>query len=173
MSLKSFLKTFPMPKGGLSKAVVAGVALAAGVTVSLPVIAQTPLLQARQAVEARKAVFVLIGANFRPLGDEVKGNKPFDGAETKKRAERLVFLSDLLNEAFPPESNIGQPDTKAKDEIWTKHDDFAKKLSDFQAHAKAFAQVASTETSVSDAFKASFTTLAGDCKGCHEDFKQK
>jgi cytochrome c556 len=135
--------------------------------------AQTGPSPARQAIEARKAVFTLIGSNCRALGDVVKGTTAFDAADVQKRAHRIAFLSTFLNESFPDVSNVGEPDTKTKAEAWTNHAEFAKKIKDFQDHANALVQVSATETSVSDAFKASFTSLAGDCKGCHEDFRVK
>ena len=162
-------------------ALAASAALLLGTTLALPVIAQTPPPAAatpgpspsRQAIEARKAIFVLIGANFRPLGEIVKGNKAYDAAEVSKRLARIEFLSQFLDDAFPEVSNTGLPDTKAKADIWTKHDDFAKKVSDFQAHTKSLVQVNATEKGATDAFKAAFATVGGDCKGCHDDFKEK
>jgi len=128
---------------------------------------------ARQAVEARKAVFTLIANNFRPLGEVVKGNAQFDPAEVQKRAARVVFLAGLLDETFPDASNLGEPDSKAKPEIWSDRAEFDKKLKDFQSHAAALVKVGATEASATDGFKAAVATVGQDCKGCHETYKIK
>ena len=127
----------------------------------------------RQAVEARKAAFVLIANNFRPLGEVVKGNVPYDPAEVQKRAARVAFLGGLLDEAFPDASNLGEPYSKAKAEVWSDHAGFDKKLKDFQAHAATLVQVSATEKSATDAFKTAFAAVGQDCKGCHETYKVK
>lgn len=128
---------------------------------------------AKQAVAVRKAAFVLIANNFKPVGDVLQGKAAFDAAEIQKRATRVAFLSELLTDAFPEASNIAEPDTKAKPEIWTNRAEFDKKLKDFQDHAATLAQVAATEKTDSAAFKAAAGTVGQDCKGCHEKFKAK
>ena len=125
---------------------------------------------ARQAVDTRKAAFTLIGANFRPLGAVLKGGA-FDPADVEKRASRVAFLAGLLDEAFPAVSNLGEPDSKAKAEIWSNLPDFAKKLKDFQTHSAALAQVAATEKGATDVFKAAVATVGQDCKGCHDTYR--
>jgi len=151
----------------------AGIALGLCVGAAVSAFAQTGPSPARQAIDARKAVFSLIGYNCRALADVVKGNAAFDAAEVSKQASRIATLADYAPDYFPDASNSGEPDTKAKADIWSNKADFAKKAKDFQDHAKAFAQVAATEKSNSDAFKAAFGTLAQDCKGCHESYKAK
>jgi len=128
---------------------------------------------ARQAIEARKAVFTLIGSNFRPLGNVVKGATPYDAADAQKRIARLAFLAELLNDAFPDVSNTGEPDTKTKAEAWTNRADFDKKLKEFQAHLATLGQVNATEKGATEAFKVAFTAVGQDCKGCHDTYKVK
>ena len=151
-------------------------ALLAGVPAA-PLLAQspatTPVSQARQAVEARRAIFTLIGANFRPLGAVLKGEKPYDATDAEKRIARLVFLSGLLDEAFPDGSNIGLPDSKTKAEAWTNHEDFAKKLKEFQGNAANLQKVNSTGKAGNEAFKTALGAAAQTCKGCHDNYKEK
>lgn len=125
---------------------------------------------ARQAVDVRKAAYTLIGANFRPLVAVLKG-APFDAADAEKRASRLTFLADLLDESFPAVSNLGEPDTKAKAEIWSNLPDFTKRLTDFQGHIAELARVATTEKSATDAFKAAVAAVGQDCKSCHDTYR--
>lgn len=128
---------------------------------------------AKQAVENRQAIYKLIGNNFKPIGDVLQGRAPFDAAEVQKRATRVAFLSKLAGEAFPEVSNAGLPSTKAKSDIWSNRGEFDKRLAKFADDAQALAQVAAKETSTSDAFKNAALAVAQDCKGCHENFREK
>jgi cytochrome c556 len=128
---------------------------------------------ARQAADVRKSIFKLIGANFRPLGAILKDGGPYDAAEVNKRITRVLFLSGLLNEAFPENSNIGEPDTKAKPEVWTKHAEFQKSLKDFQDHLVALSDINEKDKGLTDSFKTALGVVAPDCKSCHDEFKLK
>jgi cytochrome c556 len=128
---------------------------------------------ARKAIEVRQAVYTLIGNNFRPLGEVLKGNAQYDAAEAEKRIVRVAFLTGLLNEAFPDVSNIGEPDTKAKADIWTNRADFDKKLNDFQVHVTELVQVNAMEKGATDVFRAALGAVAQDCKGCHDSYRTK
>jgi cytochrome c556 len=160
----------------------AGASLLLGVSLALSVDAQTapPAAQpvaatpaGRQAVEARKALYTLIGRNFRPLGDVLKGTVKYEDADVEKRIARIAFLAGLVNEEFPDSSNLGDQETKAKPDIWSNRTDFDKKLRDLQVHVVALADVNATDKGPSDAFKAAVTTLGQDCKGCHDNYKIK
>jgi cytochrome c556 len=127
----------------------------------------------KQAIEARKAAFLLIGQNFKPLGDVLQGKTPYDQAQVRKRAERVAFLANLLPETFPDVSNVGEPGTRTKSDAWTNRADFDKKLKEFSEHTTALAQIAARESSASDAFKAAATVVAQDCKSCHDSYRVK
>ncbi|MET0355725.1 MAG: cytochrome c [Cellvibrio sp.] len=128
---------------------------------------------AKQAIAVRKAAFTLIANSFKPIGDAAQGKAEYNQADILKRANSIVVLSDFLDASFPEASNLGEPDTKSKAEIWTKKEDFAKHLKDFKEHAATLAKVAATEKTASDAFKDAFGAVAKDCKSCHEGFKVK
>lgn len=128
---------------------------------------------AKQAIAVRKAAFVLIANNFKPIGEVLQGKAPYNQAELVKRAERVAFLSQLLDGTFPADSNLGAPDTKSKPEIWEKKAEFDKLIKEFQVNAATLAQVAAKETTASDAFKKAAKAVADGCKGCHDSFKDK
>ena len=128
---------------------------------------------AKRAIDERKAVFTLIGGNFRPIGEQLQGRGSLDSGEARKRAERLAFLSSLAGDAFSDISNVGEPGTRAKPEIWSKRADFDKAIADFVKHSQALAQAAATQPPASDAFKAAAGAVAQDCKGCHDTFRGK
>lgn len=154
-------------------ALVFGVGLALSAAAQTPPAAPaaTPPSPASQAIAVRKAIYTLIGANFRPIGDALKGTATYDSAELVKRATRVAYFAGLVQEAFPDVSSNG--DTKAKPEIWTNRTDFDKKLRDFQTHAQALVQVAANEAPSSDAFKAAAGAVGQDCKGCHDNYRAK
>jgi len=163
---------------GLTLAIGAGCALVAHAQEApAPAQAAAPAAgganAARQAVDVRKSIFKLIGANFRPLGALLKDGGPYDAADVNKRITRVLFLSGFLNEAFPEISNVGEPDTKAKPEVWTKHAEFEKQLKQFQEHLIALSDVNDKEKSFTEPFKTALGTVAQDCKACHDDFKLK
>jgi len=128
---------------------------------------------AKQAISVRKATFTLIGNSFKPIADAAQGKAEYNQADIQKRANRIVVLSEFLDGAFPESSNLGEPDTKAKADIWTTKTEFDKKLKEFQEHAATLAKVSATEKTASDAFKEAFGVVAKDCKSCHESFKVK
>ncbi len=128
---------------------------------------------AKQAIAVRKAAFVLIANNFKPIGDALQGKATYNQAEIVKRAERVAFLSLLLDGAFPDASNLGEPATKSKAAIWTKKADFDKKMKEFQDNAAALAEIAAKESTASADFKAAAKAVAEGCKGCHDAYKAK
>jgi len=156
---------------------LAGVALAALAGIAYSAGAQTAPAAApnagRQAVETRQAILKLIGGSFRPFGDIVKGTGAYDAAEVQKRLTRLTVLADYLKEGFPDASNLGEPETKAKADIWSNRADFDKKLGDFQTHIAALVQVNATDKAATDGFKTAVAAVAQDCKGCHESYRAK
>jgi cytochrome c556 len=129
--------------------------------------------QARAAIDVRKAAYTLVGANFKPLGNILKGASPYNAVEVQKNIARIAFLAEILNDAFPDVSNVSEPDTKAKPEIWTNRADFDKKLKQFQTDAIALVQVNATEQGATEAFKTAVTALGQDCKACHDLYKVK
>jgi len=153
----------------------AALLLSAGVVLSAN--SQTPpaggLNAARQAIDERKAIYKLIGANFRPIGNVLKGSTPYDAAAVQKSIDRVAFLSGFLDEAFPENSNLGEPETKAKADIWTNHADFEKKEKQFQADVLTLQKVNATGNGAMEVFKTAAAAVGQDCKACHDDYRAK
>lgn len=127
----------------------------------------------KQAIAVHKAAFTLIANSFKPIGDASQGKADYNQADIQKRANRILVLSEFLDGSFPEAANLGEPDSKAKPDIWTNKADFDKKVKDFQDHAATLVKVASTEKTATDIFKDAAGAVAKDCKGCHESFKLK
>ena len=127
----------------------------------------------KQSIENRKAVYTLIGNYFRSFGAVAKGTLAYDEADATKRAARIAFLAGIAGETFPEISNVGEPETKAKADIWINRADFDKKLKDFQDHAAVLVEVNAKEKGATDALKVAIAALGQDCKGCHDSYKAK
>jgi cytochrome c556 len=127
----------------------------------------------KQAVESRKAAFTLIANSFRYFGAVAKGAAPYDDAQAAKRAARIALLASIPSEAFPDGSNVGEPESKAKADIWSNRAAFDKKLKEFEEHATSLQAVVAKEKGATEAFKTAVAALGQDCKGCHDDFKLK
>jgi cytochrome c556 len=153
----------------------AGFGLILAVPFASMIVAQTapepPPNLARQAIENRKAVFTLIGNNFRPIAEILRGNATYESADVSKYSTRVAFLTNLLPEAFPDVSKSG--DTQAKPEVWSSRPDFDKRVKDFSDHAVGLSRVIAQGGGNSDAFKAAARAVAQDCKGCHDNYRSK
>ena len=148
-----------------------------GLTLIVPLItaaadtAAPPPNLARQAIENRKAVFTLIGNNFRPVGEILRGTATYESVDVDKYTARVSFLTGLLAEAFPDSSQTG--DTQAKPEVWSNRTDFNRRLNEFTQHAAALSQLAKQHNGNAEAFKAAARTVVQDCKGCHDNYRNK
>lgn len=120
----------------------------------------------KDAVDYRQSLMTLIGWNFGPLGDMVKGKAPFDAAEFAKRAERVAVMSEQVMEGFPKDSL--RKESYAKPEIWTNWDDFQAKAKDLSTEAKLLADIAKANDEAKD--KEQFKKVAAACKACHDKY---
>lgn len=137
-------------------------------------VAQTvplPANAAQQAIQNRKSVFTLIGNNFRPIGEILRGNLKYESVDVSKYASRVSFLATFVDEAFPEVSKTG--DTQARPEIWSDHDTFEKRVKEFQEHTHALSQLVTSGGTDSEAFKAAAHAVVQDCKGCHDNYRSK
>lgn len=132
-----------------------------------------PALSGKDAIETRRAAFNLIGKSFKPIGGILKGEVDYNSANVPELVNRLVFLNGFLHGAFPEDSNLGEPQTKAKPELWKNKEDFEKRLKEFKANSENLLAVAAREKSASPAFKEAAQKVAQDCKGCHDNYKLK
>jgi cytochrome c556 len=122
------------------------------------------------AIRYRQSVYTMIGWNFVPLNDMIKGKAAWDSAEFARRAERIASLSPQLLEGFPEGSDKGA-DTEAKPEIWKSRDDFKTKMDALVTQSRALADIAKggDEAKIRDQFK----KTAGACKSCHDKYRSE
>ncbi len=122
------------------------------------------------AIHYRQSVYTMIGWNFAPLAQMVRGKTSWDAAEFARRAERIAFLAPQLLEGFPAGSASGAK-TEAKPEIWTHMDDFREKMSTLVRRSAALAEVAKGGDEAM--IKEQFRQTADACKSCHDKYRDE
>jgi hypothetical protein len=121
------------------------------------------------AIKYRKSAFTLMSAHFGRIGAMANGKAPFDAKVAAENAAVAESLSKLPWAAFGEGTDKG--DTKAKAEIWkdaAKFNDGADKLQADLAKLTVAAKSGNFES-----VKTAFSAAAGQCKGCHDNFKDK
>ena len=122
------------------------------------------------AIHYRQSVYTMIGWNFMPLAQMVKGKIAFDAAEFSKHADRIAFLAPQLLEGFPAGSDSGAK-TEAKPDIWQNMDDFKTKMDELVRQSKTLADV--SKTGDESKMKEQFKKTAGACKSCHDKYRNE
>ena len=143
--------------------------LAAAVTLGTAAIASAAV-KPETAIAYRQAGYTMLGWNFGPMAQMVRGKTPWDAAEFARRAERVALIAPQLLEGFPEGSDSGAT-TEAKAEIWKSMDDFKLKMDDLVKQSKLLADVAKSgdEAKMKDQFK----QTAAACKACHEKYRSE
>ncbi len=120
------------------------------------------------AIHYRQAAYTMIGWNFGPMAQMVRGKAPWDATAFARHAERVALLAPQLLEGFPEGSGSGA-ETEAKPEIWSDRAGFEAKMDDFVRASKLLAEVArgGDEAKAKEQFKAT----AGACKACHDRYR--
>ena len=141
--------------------------------VALSLIAATAFAQdagpkPEQVIGYRQSLFKTIGWNFAPMGAMVKGSKPWDAAEFKRRSIAVAFAAVQLEEAFAAGSDQGAV-TDALPAIWKDPEDFAAKLDAFRQSSNALRVAAAAGDQ--DKIKAAFGEVRQSCGDCHESYR--
>ena len=123
-----------------------------------------------RAIKYRQSAMTLVGSNFKPMGDMLKGEIPYDREAFARYAADLgaVASIDILR-GFPEDSE-GEG-SKAKGEIWLSWDTFSERLEAFKTETAKLAEVVAAGGD-SGAIKQQFSATAKTCKNCHDDFKE-
>lgn len=130
--------------------------------------AEAPGPKPEQVIGYRQSLFKTIVWNFLPMGAMVKGNKPWDAAEFKRRSIAVAFAAVQLDEAFTAGSDKGAV-TDALPAIWQQPEDFAAKLKAFQQTSNALRLAAAGGDQ--DRIKAAFGDVRQACGACHEKYR--
>jgi cytochrome c556 len=125
---------------------------------------------AEMAIGYRQAVFTVLAGNFGPIGGVLRGGE-YNAAAVARGAERVAFIATLVGDAFPAISKEGK--TKAKPEIWTDKEGFAKRVKDLTDSTAALAALVKKDPTNSAAFKTAAGKVGEACKGCHDNYRNK
>lgn len=125
--------------------------------------------QAERAVETRQSLLHLMSWNIGPLGAMARDRIEFDAERVETNAARLLALSQMLSDAFAPDTRGSDVTTEALDRIWEQPDEFSGKV---RATVEASAGlVAATETGDEAAMREAIGRLGSSCGSCHDDFR--
>jgi cytochrome c556 len=142
--------------------------LAIGAALALPAVAHIEKSEPMQSL--RQSYFALIGMNFGPMGDMVKGKIEWNAEQfSKLAAEVAAVASYSVERGFMPGTDMGK--TRAKPEIWDNMEDFTEKLEAFRTESAKLAEVA--QSGDEDAIKEQFGATGQTCKSCHDEYKSK
>lgn len=125
-------------------------------------------LTGEAAIEKRQELMKSAGQATKTAGQMVKGETEWDAAKAKEAMQTLVNVGTTFPTLFPEDSKTGH-ETEAAPAIWEKTDEFkaiAAKLADDAEGAMAAADQGL------DAFKPAFGKAAGNCRDCHQQFRQ-
>ena len=108
------------------------------------------------------------GDATKPVAAMLKGEAAYDGAAVQKALAAYSTGAKELVALFPDDSKTGG-DTAALPGIWTDKAKFTGIYDKLAAESTAAAAAIKDEASM----KANFPKVLGNCKACHDDFRQK
>ena len=120
-------------------------------------------------VKERMEVMKSVRADTKALAKMIKGEKVYDPDAVARLAARIgTHGGESMRGLFPEGSNTGVSEAKA--EIWSDWERFLKIADDMAAAAQALSTAAHQGP---DAVRPLLATLAGTCKACHDDFRER
>lgn len=150
---------------------IRAVLLGAVLGMSAPsVLAQTDL---DATINYRQGVFRAMEWNLTRLAAMVQGRVAFAADEFTQRAERLLFLSRLPEEAFTdPASGRGdRVETRASWQIWEAKPHFDDLMGEMQTRLMTLNEAASQGQGRKQ-LRPLLGRVAQSCKACHDKFRE-
>jgi cytochrome c556 len=141
----------------------------AAFTVPALVLGASVALSASNPIAERQAAMKNNGAAMKAVVPMVKGEIEYNAAAAELAMRVLNNSAHGFSALFPDGTQTGG-DTEAAPAIWEKMGDFEAAAAKFAADTAAAAEAAKGGL---DSFKAAFGQAAGNCKGCHDDFRIK
>jgi cytochrome c556 len=124
------------------------------------------------AIKYRQAAFIVMAKHFGSLGAMANGKAPYNAQTAAADADVLAVVSKLPFTAFGPGTDKGNGiKTEAKPGIWQDPAKFQK--ADDAMQAQMAKLIPAARSGSLDQLKAAFGPTGKECKGCHDDFKQK
>jgi cytochrome c556 len=124
-----------------------------------------------EVVKARQKGLKALGAAFKTIRDELKGDSP-DAAKIREASADITQAAAAIGKWFPagtgPESGVK---TDAKAEVWADAAGFATARDAFVRESDEWNRL-TNGTDVS-AWKEGAAALGQSCKGCHDKYRVK
>jgi cytochrome c556 len=122
----------------------------------------TSAIAADPSVEARQALMKTFGGAAKTLGG-MAGGGAYDAAAAEAAKAALVTGAAEIAAKF--ETNVADPDSESKPEVWTNWEDFLVK-------AKAMGDAATAmDVSTAEGIGAGMGNIGGTCKACHQAYR--
>jgi len=158
----------------ITRALVVAVVVSGAITMAQgqsPASSQEQAASAAEVVKARQKALKTLGAAFKTIRDELKGDSP-DAVKIRGAAADITRAAGEIDKWFPagtgPDSGVK---TDAKPEVWTDAAGFAAAREAFVREANKWTQLGnSTDAS---AWKEGAASLGQSCKGCHDKYRVK
>lgn len=140
--------------------------LAIGVTMALA-IAGAAYAQNVAVIKERQTILGGWGDAAKPVGGALRGQAPFNLAETQKLLNAIVDGSKKLPNLFPDDSKTGEK-TEALPVIWEDKAKFTAGFTKIGADATAALAAIKDEAS----FKAEMPKVLSNCGACHKVYRK-
>ena len=148
--------------------VIAGSALVLGTAVAVAAPLTKP--RALAIMHERHEGMEDIGNKNKILRRELTKSSP-NLAAVRGAAAAIARRSGAASRWFPAGTGPNVGKTGARPEIWQRPQDFAAKMRNFQAAARALD--AAARSGNMGAIRARYATLGGTCKACHDSYRSE
>lgn len=128
--------------------------------------AQAQFAKPEDAIKYRQSALSVMGAHTGRLGAMVNGRVPFDAKVAQENADIIATMAKLPWQGFGPGTEGGKvkPNALADAKFKAGWEKLAVDASRVEAAAKS---------GNLDQIKAAFGTYAGNCKACHDEFRNQ
>lgn len=131
--------------------------------------AEAAAANAADSIRTRQTHYKAIGRAMKGINDELKKDAP-ELAVIREHAATINRFAPQIEGWFPDGTGAGAGvKTEAREEIWSKPEEFRKAAADFVQAAATFDQVAASGDI--DGIRAGVKPLGAACKACHEQFR--
>ncbi len=119
----------------------------------------------KDVIEYRQHIMKTLQEQTAIIGEIVSSAVPADNLTN--HAEAIALAAQMSLKSF--EAKV--PGGESKPDVWAKWPDFSKRMNDFAAATRLFADTAKKGASVSE--MTSILTAALPCKECHDTYRQE
>jgi len=122
--------------------------------------------ESEDIIKYRISVMKAYAGHMSAASRIVRGKVDFQD-QLKLHVDSMQGIAGTIDALFPEDSDFGE--TRAKEEVWSKPDEFAKSIKKNQQAVSELNQVVAggDKSALAGAFK----KLSDSCKSCHEKFR--